>query len=206
MIKLKVFDQNIAEVNSYLLIKQKDAIVIDPGFNGDQINDFCQLNDISIKDVLLTHGHFDHIKGIEKLAKNHQFKIHVSEADAKMLSDENMNYAKAFGQTFRKPDNIEVIVLLNDKIEILGEKLTIFFTPGHTKGSICILHENKLFSGDTLFSDSIGRTDLVTGSSIDIKRSLELLKKVVSNKVMVYPGHGKSSEMKKIKEENYYLK
>jgi hydroxyacylglutathione hydrolase len=89
---------------------------------------------------------------------------------------------------------------------LLNEPFLCFYTPGHTKGSICIQYQNRLFSGDTLFADSIGRTDLYSGNMNDMKQSLRLLSERLSNQTVVYPGHGESKKWQEIKEVNPYLK
>ncbi|MCK5731640.1 MAG: MBL fold metallo-hydrolase [Tenericutes bacterium] len=205
MMKLKKINQNLAQVNSYILFKNSNCIVIDPGFNGASINDFCKEKGLSINYVLLTHGHFDHIKDLNLLEKTHQFAVYMSKDDKRLLLDDGLNYARAYGMTF-KPIK-QVVEYLSDKqtLNLLDEQFKIYSTPGHTKGSICIKYNKKLFSGDTLFFDSIGRTDLYSGNNKEIHKSLALLKTTISNETIVYPGHGDSGSMKEIKQNNPYL-
>jgi len=205
--KLKIFNQNIAEVNSYLLVKKKEIIVIDPGFNGDSIINFCKENEANIRYVFLTHGHFDHIKSLEKLAKAYTFQVIINEADINLLKNDELNYARSFGQSFVFPTNLELIPIKDGfKKHYLDEDFWFISTPGHTKGSQCIGYNDWLFTGDTLFFDSVGRTDLATGSPKDLNRSIEQLKKTISNKMIIYPGHGGHSDMKTIKENNRFLR
>lgn len=206
MMKLKVFNENLAQVNSYLLTKKKHAVLIDPGFNGNDITKYCEEYEICIDHIILTHGHFDHIKGIELISKAFNFDLFVSKEDKKLLFNDEYNYAKPFGSHFKLPNSISIIEV-GDKevIKIFDEPFKIFKTPGHTKGSICISYQKLLFTGDTLFYDSIGRTDLYSGNNLDLNKSLDLLRKNFSNEVTIYPGHGKSGKMKSVKEVNPYL-
>lgn len=205
--KLKIFDENVAEINSYVLIKENNAIIIDPGFNGENIIAFCIKDNLSITDVILTHGHFDHIKSLPMIADKFNYVLHVSQEDSKLLANDENNYAKAFGATFKLPNSVAIRTLKHKDILILNdEKFEIIATPGHTRGSICIKYRNWLFSGDTLFVDSVGRTDLFSGSMADLRKSLNLLKTSIGNGVIVYPGHGEHAKMIKIKELNDYLK
>lgn len=204
--KLKTFSDNQAQVNTYLLYKNQTAIVIDPGFNGNQIIDFCKQKELNIVSVLLTHGHFDHIKDIPLLAKEFTFELYISEADKSFLKNDQYNYASAFGLKFHLPNLTIIIVKDNQRISIEGETFKVISTPGHTAGSICFGYNRYLFTGDTLFFNSIGRTDLHSGNRNDIKKSIELLKTKISNDTTIYPGHGNFGKLKQIKEVNPYLK
>ena len=203
--KLKIFSNNIADINSYLLYKQNIGIIIDPGFNGIQITEFCIHKSIKIKYILLTHGHFDHIKDINLFLQNDDVNIYISKNDKDFLYNDSYNLSKFFGEKFILK-NAKVIEVNNlEKLNLENEVFKIIYTPGHTKGSICIEYKNYLFTGDTLFYDSIGRTDLYSGNFKDIKKSLELLIKTTSNEKIIYPGHGKHAKMKEVKSDNKYL-
>lgn len=202
---IKIFNQNMASINSYLLIYKKEALLIDPGFNQKEIIEYLNDKEIILKKVILTHGHIDHIYGLQKLLENFTFEIYISKYDKAFLYNEEYNYTKAFGLTFKLPEL--TIQELDDtsEISIFDTKLKIISTPGHTKGSICIKHQNILFSGDTLFYESVGRTDLFSGNYNELKKSLDKLVKTISNDTTIYPGHGPSGIFKKIKEINPYL-
>lgn len=206
MMKLKIFNENLAQENAYLLFKNQVAIVIDPGFNGEQIIDFCKQKELQIVAVLLTHGHFDHIKDVSMLAKIFTFDIYISNEDKPFLKNDQFNYASAFGSKFHLPNFMVISLKDNQKIEIEGESFHIIATPGHTKGSICIEYNRYLFTGDTLFYNSVGRTDLYSGNINDMKKSIALLNSKISNDTTIYPGHGEHGKLKVIKEGNPYLK
>ncbi|MBI9008798.1 MAG: MBL fold metallo-hydrolase [Tenericutes bacterium] len=204
--KIKLFKENLAQVNSYLLIKKKKAILIDPGFNGEAIIKYLKENEVVIDYVILTHGHFDHIKDLELLAKEGSFELFVTKEDKFLLFHDEHNYAKAFGSSFKLPNNITIKeVANNDSLKLLEETFKIYSTPGHTKGSICISYQRTLFTGDTLFYNSVGRTDLYSGNQSELFKSIDLLKTKFGNDTLIYPGHGESGKMKIVKDINPFL-
>lgn len=206
MMKLKIFNQNVVDINSYLLIKEKEAILIDPGFNGDAIIEYLDKSNVELKYIILTHGHFDHIRDIQILAKKYLFDVFISNQEVSFLKKDNQNYAFAFGSKFIFPKNIAVKSIKDEeKISLLDENFVFILTPGHTKGSMCIKYRNWLFSGDTIFYDSIGRTDLLSGSFLDMQKSLKYLKGRISNQTKIYPGHGKNGKWINIKDTNSYI-
>ncbi len=207
MMKIKVFSDNIAQVNSYLLYKDTRGILFDPGFNGNQIINFCKEKEIVIEHVILTHGHFDHIKDMKIIANHFDYHTYIEENDYRLLFEDENNYAKAFNSRFVLPSNIIVMKITNgDTLKLYNEDFKFISTPGHTKGSMCIKHRNLLFSGDTLFYNSVGRTDLFSGNRKDMFSSIDLLKNKISNDTTIYPGHGQSAKMKAIKEVNQFLR
>ena len=204
--KLKIFNDNFMQSNAYLLMKEKEAILIDPGMNGKEIDRYLKEHEIILGAVFLTHGHYDHIQGLEELNLEKPLDVYIGSEDMRMLTNDRMSCADAFGKSFKLPVNMHPIALSNgDKITLLSSTFQIISTPGHTKGSISIKFEQWLFTGDTLFSDSVGRTDLFSGNQTELFRSIGLLTSLVSNQTIVYPGHGPSAKMKLIKEINPYL-
>ena len=206
MMRIKKFYDNPAQVNSYLLIKRDKAILIDPGFNGKELVKYCKESCITINYIILTHGHFDHIKGIEDIALEFDFELLVSKEDKQLLFHDKFNYAKAFQSSFKLPSNI-TIKELSDKesLKLLDETFKVYSTPGHTKGSICLAYQRSLFTGDTLFYDSVGRTDLYSGNHSELFKSIAFLKTKFGNDTVIYPGHGDSGKMKAIKEVNPFI-
>ena len=204
--KLKTFNENNALMNSYLLFNDSFGIIIDPGFNGEDLINYCKQNDIRVKYVFLTHAHFDHIKDLPLLAFIYDFTLYVSAEDKQLLYNDGFNYARAYGSNFKMPNRPIIEFDYSKELVLDGEKFKIIPTPGHTKGSVCIKHLNALFSGDTLFFDSVGRTDLFGGNQKDLFRSITLLEQSVSNDAKVYPGHGQSGKMGQIKQTNPYIR
>lgn len=205
--KIVQFNKNIAMQNSYLLLEGKNGLVIDPGFNGESIHEYAIQNQILLTHVLLTHGHFDHIRDIRYLQKFFQFSIHLHEADEAKLSDESLNYARSFNANFViKKDHVVYPMKDQEILVFHGNQIKIIHTPGHTSGSACFLEGFHLFSGDTLFVDAIGRTDLATGSSKQIMESIQKLLNQLSNEIYLYPGHGPGQTIKYVKTVNPFLK
>lgn len=201
----KIYNQEM-DMNSYLLIKQKKAIVVDPGFNGEKILSLMKEKSLSLDAILLTHGHYDHIRDIEIINEDYLAKVYIHESDKSFLYNSKQNYALAFGQKFILNSHHLIKSFENEALlDILGEKIEIIHTPGHTLGSVMYKYKNHIFSGDTIFYDGIGRTDLFSGQFNALRRSLNMIKEKLSNKDMIYPGHGRQGLYKDIKEVNRFL-
>ncbi len=207
MIRLKIFSDNQAGMNSYLLYDESKACLIDPGFNGKEVIAFLKAKNLKLDTVILTHGHFDHICDLTLLDHEYDFRVYLHESDLIIINNNDYNYANFFNRSqFFVPRNLEIITAKDQsEIDFGNAKLKVLWTPGHTEGSICIKYNNMLFSGDTLFADSIGRTDLFSGSMNKINKSLKKLNELISNNVMVYPGHGKKALMSDVRKQNQYL-
>lgn len=206
MFKIKKVTDLSMDMNSYLLIKQGKVIVIDPGMNGQVITDYLQAKGYELEAILLTHGHYDHIRDIPVLYQQKPVDVWVHEKDYTALYDIEKNYSKAFGKYFILDKRV-TIKRLEDKeiIRLNGEDIKVIHTPGHTFGSVMYRYEKQIFSGDTIFYDSIGRTDLFSGNFNAIRRSLNMIKTSLSNQDHIWPGHGKDGLFKDIKKENRYL-
>jgi glyoxylase-like metal-dependent hydrolase (beta-lactamase superfamily II) len=204
--KIITFRQNEAEENSYLLIDREQALVIDPGFNGEAIEQELQRSHLMLEKVLLTHGHFDHIRDLQLLGKNRSFPVCIHPSDQMFLSDNQLNYSSAFQSTFILPDTIRVVAVSDHGKIAFGQTLIeLHHTPGHTAGSACYSMNHSLFTGDTLFVDSIGRTDLATGNRRQMACSLKLFPARFSREMRVYPGHGEPGILKDILLHNPFL-
>ena len=198
-----VFSQNAASINSYLLKYKNECIVIDPGFNGQEIIDYIALNQLILSKVLLTHGHYDHIRDIRKIAVNHNFVIYIHEEDLSALKDDKLNYATFFGGSFKLKDSQPIVTLKNnDKIPFGESEILVIHTPGHTQGSCCFEYEKMIFTGDTLFEGDLCRTDLIGGSQKLIEKSISDLFQSHSNEYIVYPGHEQSTTIGQERKNN----
>ena len=189
--KIEKFEVGSLGVNCYILEKNGKCALIDPGDNYEQIKTILLRRQVVCVVVLLTHAHFDHAGCVKKL-QDDGAKVYLHKDDLILLNTP-YNLAEAFGTSFESfaPDHLLVD---GEKIDILGEKLTVIHTPGHTGGSVCFAYNETLFSGDTLFYLSVGRTDFPTGNSRVLKASLEKLLNMEKN-MTVCPGHGEFTDL-----------
>lgn len=159
--------------NCYLVVSKGELLIIDPG--GSVKNILKEISQIKIgpKYIINTHCHWDHTFGNKIIKKITGAKILIHEAEKDFIK---------FG--------VDRFLKEGDKIKIGDSILKVLHTPGHTKGSICLMGQNFVFTGDTLFKDGHGRTDLPGGSQEDLEKSLEKLKKILKPGIIIYPGHG----------------
>ena len=181
--------------NCYFLKNKEtgEALIVDPADSPKRI--FQKVEDMGAKPVgiLLTHGHFDHIMAVQAVKAEYQIPVYACRQEEAMLAEPTVNMTAVYGRSCSiKPD-----VLLDDGqiFEAAGFSIQMFHTPGHTKGSCCyyIKDEGVLFSGDTLFCGSVGRTDFPGGSSAEIVRSLHKLVDTLPEDTEVFPGHDAST-------------
>lgn len=190
----------IMDTNCYIFAddKTKETMVIDPGEDADEILKTIKENDLNVKFIILTHGHWDHIGALGELKKQTGALVLIHTMDAESLKDSNMNLSCLFGVD---KNTVSADRLLNDGDEItLGEsKVQVIHTPGHTLGGICLKIGNILFSGDTLFNGTIGRTDLYGGDYNTLINSIKMKLFTLDEEVEVYPGHGMKTTIGKEK-------
>lgn len=194
--------------NCYIIETDTDAVIIDPGFLEKGIVDHINTNPGKIKLIMLTHGHFDHIFAAEKVKNMTGADIVIGQGDELALISDDFNLSSGFGSLYGSIGNNtknERLVLDGDTLTVGCMEFKVIATPGHSPGGVCYLVENNLFSGDTLFAGSIGRTDFPHSNVSDMLKSLEKLK-AFDNDIKVYPGHGESTTIGIEKESNYYLK
>lgn len=206
--KIETFVLGDVRTNCYLLINEetKEALVVDPADRADVIVRKLIDEGLTLKAILLTHGHGDHILAVGALKKQFGVKVYAAKAEEALLSDTAQNLSKAlFGiEVTVKPD-----VLLEDgqEFEAAGICLRMLHTPGHTPGGCCYYQAEKkiLFSGDTLFCGSIGRTDFPGGSLSELVRSVKEKLLVLPEDVKVYPGHEEMTTIGHEKRYNPYM-
>ena len=189
-------------VNTYFLVNENDrAAVVDPGEDGAAVLAFAEKHGFKITACYLTHGHFDHM-GCCKRLQDLGVKIYVSEKDAdKLYTDKNEG--AVFGRRV-EPLHADNTFRDGDVLDFEGFKLRVMETPGHTAGSVCFFTELGIFSGDTLFYENAGRTDLADGDDADMERSLAKLM-AVKGDFTVYPGHGRATTLAHEREFNPYI-
>jgi hydroxyacylglutathione hydrolase len=199
---LKIFVGGALENNCYLVSEPKSskAFIVDASYPADAIVAFIKKNHLNLEFVVLTHGHYDHIGGLEAL--DAPFYVHVSEVP--VLESDLFNGSMMFGPkvSIKRPP---CCLRTGANLDFCGHKIEVLHTPGHTPGSICLRLDDWLFSGDTLFCDCIGRTDLPKGSQKDIIASIKQKLFILPETLVVYPGHGPATTIGKEKRENPYV-
>lgn len=184
------------QTNAYVISNEntKKAVVLDPGAESGRILSYLKSKDLELEAILLTHGHFDHIMGINGILENKRVPVYAYEIEQELLEDAGLNCSVMVGSK----TIVHGATYLRDQatIEVAGYTVKLIATPGHTKGSCCFyFKENEvLFSGDTLFMESIGRTDLPTGNSTKIIESVKSLMNLPDDTI-VYPGHGPATSI-----------
>ncbi|MGJ0848007.1 MBL fold metallo-hydrolase [Tissierella praeacuta] len=197
----------IYAANCYIIYSEvtRDAIVVDPGGDVDDILSSIRENGLKIKYVVLTHGHADHIGGVKELKKVLSVPVMIHEDDREILVDGNKNLSTimAMGTVEIEPD---ILLKDGDIIEFGDEKAQVIHTPGHTQGGICIKIGDSIITGDTLFTGSIGRTDLLGGDYDSIINSIKDKIMVYSDDIKVFPGHGAPSTIGRERTSNPFLR
>ena len=180
------------QTNTYLLANDTEAVVIDPGYEADTILD--ALAGKTLKAILLTHGHFDHVGAVKELVAETGCDVYIHAAESTMppMVTAGPLY---FTHTYDEGDTVSPIA---------GLELTVLHTPGHTPGSVCLLMGKEMFSGDTLFACSFGRTDLPGGDPRKMMESLRRLASLQGN-FFIHPGHGGSTTLDAEKRFNPYM-
>ena len=196
---VETFPVGMLSTNCYVIncTETKDAVIIDPGWDLDiesqPVFSYIEKEGLKIKGIVNTHGHQDHIKGNVITQKKYAVPTYIHESDAYFLSRlENYDATK------------EVLLKEGDAIVFGKVCLKVMHTPGHTRGSICLIGEKVMFSGDTLFAESIGRTDFVESSPKDMNITLQKLTKL-PDELLVYPGHEETTVMGHEKRTNPFL-
>jgi glyoxylase-like metal-dependent hydrolase (beta-lactamase superfamily II) len=179
--------------------------LIDPADEQERIFEMITKSGCRLVAVLLTHGHYDHILAADAVRKKYGIKIYASSDEKEVLASEQMNLSAASGDHV----TLTADVWHEDKdcLKLAGIDIEVMHTPGHTKGGSCyyISEAELLFSGDTLFAGSVGRTDFPTGSMSEIVRSIKEKLLVLPESTKVFPGHGESSSIRYEKQYNPFL-
>ncbi len=197
----------VCQTNCYFVYREGSSkvIFIDPADYGDQIFQAMKNNGFEVAAILLTHGHFDHIWGCSRLRQLTSAPVYAYEGEEDVLLSSDLNVSAGAGRAC----TVKANTLLKDGEEVTVEGMTfqVIATPGHTKGSCCYYFEeaDMLISGDTLFEESVGRTDLPTGSMSTLVRSVKDKLFVLPDDTVVYPGHGESTTIGHEKKYNPFI-
>jgi len=200
---IKQFFAGPINANNYLLVDEttKDAVLIDCSEVKDEILDAIKELEANVKHILLTHGHFDHVMGVNEMKKLLNCNVLIHPNDVEWLSHIN-EALPMFGLPPADTPQYDENFADGDIITFGDSQIKVIHTPGHTQGSVCFSIEDKLFSGDTLFKEAVGRVDLPGGSWKDIQNSIINILFKLDNDTIVYPGHGEPTSIRYEKEFN----
>jgi hydroxyacylglutathione hydrolase len=198
------------ETNCYVVRPDEsvvDCLIVDPGFDADNLLEFLTQHRLHPVAIVLTHGHVDHIAGLALLRQHYPHaKVCIHRLDAGMLANARANLSAFTGGPFTAPA-ADVLLEDGDTVEEAGVKLKVLHTPGHTPGGICLYAEADgiIFVGDTLFADSVGRTDFPGGDMDQLLASIERRLLPLPENTVVHPGHGMRTTLGREKRANPFL-
>lgn len=197
--KVIKYNNNPLGENCYLVIKNKSAIIIDPGFFEKELVEYIDNNNIHVEAILLTHGHFDHIGAVDSYYNQYKCPIYIDKYDTRCFSEAYFNLSK-IDDLVVSPYNI-----YSEKLKLKEFDIKLVRASGHSKGSTLILIENLMFSGDVIFKGTVGRTDFNGSNADEMRVTLNSLKKMSSDYI-VYPGHGDKTKLYDEFKSNPFLK
>lgn len=202
---LKAFTVGPMEANCYILYNpdKREGLIIDPGAEGSRLIKFIKQEKISINYIINTHGHPDHIGANRKIKEHTNAPILIHQYDAPMLTKSESVLPLIFPLESSSPP-ADTFIKDGDLIECAGMKLKVLHTPGHTPGGISLLIDDSIFTGDTLFSGSIGRSDLPGGSQEVLLNSIKKILSLDEN-LIIYPGHGPSTTVSEELHSNPFI-
>jgi glyoxylase-like metal-dependent hydrolase (beta-lactamase superfamily II) len=203
--KVKRLQAGVYAANCYIVHDDEgNGIVVDPAGDIEDIMDYLDEKDIKVAAIVLTHGHGDHIGGVMELREKLNVPVMVHKDDEDMVGDGALNLSTSMpmGEVHFRPDK-----LLDDGqlIKVGSKEIRVIHTPGHTRGGICLLVDQILITGDTLFQGSIGRTDLYGGDFDMLMTSIMERLMVLPDETIVYPGHGGQSTIGAEKRSNPFI-
>jgi glyoxylase-like metal-dependent hydrolase (beta-lactamase superfamily II) len=220
-VQIKVLETPPLDANCYIVACEKTnaAVIIDPGGNFREIKDVIDHSELSVKAIINTHGHVDHIGANGELKQATGAPLLIGMADAPMLPEPSQNLSAFLAEQVRSPE-ADRLLQDGDCVTFGEESLQVIATPGHTKGGLCLyspaatgagarsgarLGAGVLFSGDTLFAGSIGRSDLPSGNGVELVESIRQKLLTLPDDTVVYPGHGETTTIGEERRFNPFL-
>lgn len=206
--KIEVFVTGMLGTNSYVVVNEekKEAVIIDPAALSKKMKDFIETEGLTVKAVLLTHAHFDHIMGLDEIMNTYgELPVYVEEQDLPLLQNAELNESKNYSVGYRF-DGGDVIHD-GEILHLIGQEFQVIHTPGHTAGGVCYYLKDMgvLFSGDTLFRMSVGRTDFQTSNTEALLSSIKERLYLLPDETIVYPGHMGATKIGYEKRQNPYV-
>ncbi len=203
---LKTFVEPPLDNNNYLLIDEevKEAVLIDCSHYDDKIIKTLEETGAKLKYILLTHAHFDHVMGVYEMVMKTGAEVILHPADELLLKDLN-SFTFMLGLPAANIPEVSRYVNDGDIIKFAEHEINVIHTPGHTKGGVGYQVDGKLFSGDTLFKESVGRTDLEGGSHAELEHSIRTKFFTLPDDTVVYPGHGPHTTIGHEKKYNKFI-
>ena len=206
--RIKTYVLGGVSTNCYLVFREgeKTAVIIDPADNADYLKNKCREFGVEPEAVLLTHAHFDHIMGIDKVIDRYgEMPVYVEESDLELLHTPSMNESTVYTNGYSYPGGD--VIHDGDVLHLIGEDFRVIHTPGHTQGGVCyyVEKEGVLFSGDTLFCCSVGRSDFATSSTSALIRSIKEKLFLLPDETKVFPGHMGATTIGNEKVNNPYV-
>ena len=201
--EIKQITSMFIDCNCYLIKYLDKFIIIDPCIDVKTLKKYG-VN--KLEAILITHAHIDHILFLKQVVDEYRCPVFLTKKELDKVYDDNLNLSVLFNHNLNIEENSFNYILVKDNQIIIDDlKIKCVTTPGHTDGSVCYLLDNDLFTGDTLFDRSVGRTDFPTGNTLELRKSL---KKILSFNInfTIYPGHDNISTIEEQKIKNHYLK
>ncbi len=185
--------------NCYIVSEENKALIIDPGYESDDVVKYIRKNEFIVEAIYITHGHPDHVGGVKQMKELFHVPVYAPHKDRIWMGKSTYNQIG-----YEIPVDIWVHDL--ETFEAIGQLWTIYETPGHSEGSTVLHTDHILFSGDTLFYQSIGRTDIPLSDPQVIYRSIKLMYQLFDEDTIVYPGHGRSTDIGHEKKFNPFVR
>jgi len=185
--------------NCYIVSEENKAFIIDPGYESDEIVKFIKKNELIIEAIYITHGHLDHVGGVRQLKLEFNPTVYAPFKDKIWMGKSSYNQIG-----YEIP--VDVFVKDLDELTFLNKRFVVYETPGHSEGSTVLYTDNILFTGDTLFYQSIGRTDIPLSDSKSIYHSIKRIYNLFDDDVICYPGHGRETDIGHEKNFNPFVR